>query len=79
MVNEFLTRLRDALKRPGITKRSLTRDAGLHKHTLLGCERDDWDPKMSTIRKLEAVLPPLELTTDQIITDDQSDPPIHKY
>lgn len=60
MVNETIERLRAALQQPGITKRKLAADAGIHRNTLLGCEDDDWNPSAKTLRAIEPYLPELQ-------------------
>lgn len=37
--------------------------AGLHKNTLYGMSRDDWNPRAETLRALERVMPELERTS----------------
>lgn len=61
MVRDTIERLRAAIKMKGITKRGLAAQAGLHENTLKGCESDSWDPKASTLIKLEPFLPELPL------------------
>ena len=60
MVIDTIQRLRAALKQPGFTRRKLADDAGIHRNTLLGCDRDDWNPKASTLIAIEPHLPPLD-------------------
>jgi DNA-binding XRE family transcriptional regulator len=57
MAIDTVQRLRAALKLPGITKKALAQKAGLHANTLLGCESDDWNPTLNTLKALEPHLP----------------------
>jgi DNA-binding XRE family transcriptional regulator len=57
MAIDTVQRLRLALRRPGFTKKQLAQDAGLHPNTLLGCESDDWNPTLNTLRAIEKHLP----------------------
>lgn len=57
MVTDLLERLRGALKTPGFTKAELAKRAGIHRNTLLGCERDDWNPTADTLKAIEPHLP----------------------
>lgn len=60
MVSETIERLRAALNQPGVTRRLLAEKAGIHRNTLIGCQRPDWNPKASTLIALEPHLPPLD-------------------
>lgn len=57
MAIDTVQRLRLALRRPGFTKKQLAHDAGLHPNTLLGCESDDWNPTLNTLKAIEPHLP----------------------
>jgi DNA-binding XRE family transcriptional regulator len=57
MAIDTVQRLRAALRRPGFTKKQLAQDAGLHPNTLLGCESDDWNPTLNTLKAIEPHLP----------------------
>lgn len=57
MVNDTIERLRAALKQPSFTKRALAKKAEIHPNTLLGCESDEWNPKLATLRAIEPHLP----------------------
>jgi DNA-binding XRE family transcriptional regulator len=57
MAIDTVQRLRAALKLPGITKKDLAHKAGLHPNTLLGCESDDWNPTLNTLKAIEPHLP----------------------
>ena len=57
MVIDTIERLRAALKLKGVTKRDLAAKAGIHRMSLHGCERDTWNPKVSTLRAIEPHLP----------------------
>lgn len=64
MISDTIERLRDALKRPGFTKKLLAEKASIHPNTLLGCESDNWNPTLSTLRAIEPHLP-IEPETDR--------------
>jgi transcriptional regulator with XRE-family HTH domain len=53
MVTDFIDRIRLALKRDGVTPGGLARKAGLHRNTLYGVERDDWNPSATVLKALE--------------------------
>lgn len=57
MVKHLMRRIRLALKQPGLTKVKLASDAGIHRNTLLHCERDDWNPTANTLIALEPFIP----------------------
>mgnify|MGYP000235821019 CR=1 FL=1 len=57
MVTDTIEQLRAALKRPGFTKKALAAKANLHPNTLLGCEKDSWNPQASTLKAIEPFLP----------------------
>lgn len=57
MVTETIEQLRAALRLPGFTKKSLAKAAGIHPNTLLGCEREDWNPTANTLKAIEPHLP----------------------
>lgn len=57
MAIDTVQRLRAALLRPGFTKKQLAQDAGIHANTLLGCESDDWNPTLNTLKAIEPHLP----------------------
>lgn len=63
MAIDTVQRLRVALRQPGFTKKQLAQDAGIHANTLLGCESDDWNPTLNTLKAIEPHLPP-ELEAD---------------
>jgi transcriptional regulator with XRE-family HTH domain len=53
MVTDFIERVRDALKHRGVTAAGLAKKAGLHRNTLYGAERDDWNPTATVLKALE--------------------------
>lgn len=57
MVSDTIERIRAHLKLPGVTKKGLAEDAGLHPNTLQGIEDEAWNPTAETLMKLEAQLP----------------------
>jgi transcriptional regulator with XRE-family HTH domain len=54
MVTDFIERVREALKHKGVTAAGLAKKAGLHRNTLYGAERDDWNPTATVLKALEA-------------------------
>ncbi len=59
-MTDIPTRLREALKQPGFTKKGLAERAGIHRMTLQGCDSEDWNPKWSTLQAIEPFLPKIE-------------------
>jgi DNA-binding XRE family transcriptional regulator len=57
MINDSIERLRAALKMSGFTKRALAKRASIHPNTLLGCEGEDWNPTLATLRAIDVHLP----------------------
>lgn len=55
-ITQIINRVRLALSE-GETHYGLAKKAGLHRNTLYGCERDDWNPTVQTLLKLEPHLP----------------------
>lgn len=53
MVTDFIDRVRAALKRDGVTAAGLAKRAGLHRNTLYGAERGDWNPTAAILTALE--------------------------
>lgn len=53
MVTDLIERIRAALRKKGVTAVDLAYSAKLHRNTLSGVERDDWNPTASTLRALE--------------------------
>jgi transcriptional regulator with XRE-family HTH domain len=53
MVTDLIDRVRAALRQRGITAVALAGKAGLHRNTLYGVEREDWNPTASTLIALE--------------------------
>lgn len=60
MVSSTIERVRAYLKTPGVTKKGLAEQAGLHPNTLQGIESTAWNPTASTLIALEAQLPAAE-------------------
>jgi 3,4-dihydroxy 2-butanone 4-phosphate synthase/GTP cyclohydrolase II len=56
MIATTITRIREHVRTHG-AKADLARRAGLHPNTLIGIDRDDWNPTADTLLKLEAALP----------------------
>lgn len=53
MVEDLITDIRTWLASPGNSKAKLARLTGLHRNTLLSCDRADWNPTLDVIRKVE--------------------------
>ena len=53
MVTDFIERVRQALKKPGVTPAGLARSARLHRNTLYGADKEDWNPTAEILTKLE--------------------------
>lgn len=51
-----IKRIRDYMRRHGMTRTALARAAGLPHTTLLGMMEPGWNPRLKTIRALEAVI-----------------------
>ena len=58
-MNEFdriLDRIRAPILQGRMTKRELARRAGLPETTLIGMEKNDWNPRAGTLRRLLPVV-----------------------
>lgn len=53
MVTDLIERIRAALDRKGVTAVALAFKAGLHRNTLSGVDREDWNPTAATLMALE--------------------------
>lgn len=53
MVTDLIERIRAALRKKGVTAVDLAYCANLHRNTLSGVERSDWNPTASTLKALE--------------------------
>jgi DNA-binding XRE family transcriptional regulator len=51
MVTDFIERVRAALKQDGVTAAGLAKKAGLHRNTLYGAEREDWNPTRTSSKR----------------------------
>lgn len=60
MVNEQLDRVRRAIAQPGVTKVGLAQAAGLHRNSLGGVERADWNPTSETLIRLQPHIEAIE-------------------
>jgi ribosome-binding protein aMBF1 (putative translation factor) len=60
MVTDFIERVRAALQRNGVTAAGLAKKAGLHRNTLYGAEKDDWNPTAHVLTKLEPHIEAIE-------------------
>lgn len=60
MVTDFIERVRAALKQKGVTARGVAHKAGLHRNTLSGIDREDWNPTADVLRKLEPLIEIIE-------------------
>lgn len=53
MVTDLIERIRAALRKKGVTAVALAYKAGLHRNTLSGVDREDWNPTATTLKALE--------------------------
>lgn len=53
MLEDLIIDIREWLGLPGNSKAKLARLTGLHRNTLLSCDRADWNPTMEVLRKIE--------------------------
>ena len=60
MVTDFIQRVRSALEQKGVTHAGLARKAGLHRNTLYGVEKDDWNPSANVLKALEPHIKAIE-------------------
>lgn len=60
MVTDFIERVRAALKQKGVTARGVAHKAGLHRNTLSGIDREDWNPTAHVLKKLEPHIEDIE-------------------
>lgn len=60
MVTDLIERIRSALRKKGVTAVDLAYRAGLHRNTLSGLERDDWNPTAATLKALEPHIAAIE-------------------
>ena len=56
----IIERVRAAIESQAETRQGLARKAGLHRNSLNGCERDDWNPSWKTLQAVEPHLPIIE-------------------
>lgn len=60
MVTDLIDRIRAALKKEGVTPGGLARKAGLHRNTLYGVDREDWNPTAAVLKALEPQIEAIE-------------------
>lgn len=60
MVTDFIERIRAALRRDGVTPAGLAKKAGLHRNTLYGADRGDWNPTAAILTALEPHIEAIE-------------------
>lgn len=53
MVTDLIERIRAALHKKGVTAVAVAQKAGLHRNTLSGVDREDWNPTAATLKALE--------------------------
>lgn len=53
MVTDLIERIRASLRKKGVTAVALAQAAGLHRNTLSGLDREDWNPTAATLKALE--------------------------
>lgn len=73
MVTDLIERIRAALRQKGVTATALANKAGLHRNTLYGIERDDWNPTAATLKALEPHLATIE-AGEWRPTEDEAEP-----
>lgn len=59
-IEQSKARIRDAVKRPGITKTMLAERAGIHVNTLVGLGEDSWSCSIKTLEALDAAVADIE-------------------
>ena len=60
MVTDLIERIRAALRQKGVTAVALAHKAGLHRNTLSGLDREDWNPTAATLKALEPHIAAIE-------------------
>ena len=60
MVTDLIERIRAALRKKGVTAVDLAHKAGLHRNTLSGVDRGDWNPTAATLKAIEPHLIAIE-------------------
>jgi ribosome-binding protein aMBF1 (putative translation factor) len=60
MVTDFIERVRAALQQNGVTPAGLAKKASLHRNTLYGAERPDWNPTAAILTALEPHIEAIE-------------------
>lgn len=60
MVTDFIRRVQAAIKRDGVTAAGLAKKAGLHRNTLYGAEKDEWNPTAHVLKALEPHIEAIE-------------------
>lgn len=63
MVTDLIERIRSALRRDGVTPGGLARKAGLHRNSLYGADRADWNPTAAVLKALEPQIAAIEAGT----------------
>lgn len=63
MVTDLIERVRAALRKKGVTAVDMAYRAGLHRNTLSGVDREDWNPTASTLMALEPHIVAIEADT----------------
>jgi lambda repressor-like predicted transcriptional regulator len=53
MITDFIERVRAALKQDGVSPAGLAKKAGLHRNTLYGADKDEWNPTATILKALE--------------------------
>ena len=56
-IKEHLDLVRSYLRETGVAKSTLTKKAGLNNTALKRIERDDWNPRADTLRRLLKAIP----------------------
>lgn len=56
--DQAVARIRRYAAEQGLTRNQLAKLSGLHWHSLRDMDRDDWNPTLTTLRRLESIIPP---------------------
>lgn len=57
LVTQSVDRVRAFVRGSGMRKADIARKASLPKSTLTGIAADDWNPRVKTVRAIEAIIP----------------------
>ena len=57
LTDQAIRRVRAYARAKGLSPSGLAKAGGLSKNACSGMDRDGWSPRVSTLRKLEALIP----------------------